>query len=606
MQLRLGESALTLAHSLESNSVPLPRRDADRSEITGRKGSIYYRAHSYHTKVPPEGIARLIEHYTDPGGVVLDPFCGSGMTGVAARMTGRLAVLSDLSPAACHIASGYAADSDPVAVRAAGDQMLAALAEVEAALYGTKCPSCDGPARIEYTVWSDVHRCPSCQRELLFWSEAVDQSTGAIAKQLDCACGLTWRKRDLTWLRSVPVLQSVSCRRCKGRHERVLDGPMDPHCTPFAREDVPFWYPTVPFASWREMWRGQHREQGIATSADFFTPRNLYALAAAWHWVNSDAPAEVRPALRFVFTASVNRASRRYQWNPKRPTNVLSSTMYIASLSYEFNVFSLLGRKLSAAVGLYRTTEQLPGGAVVHRSPAQRLSHVPDGSVDYVFTDPPFGSNIFYADSSFLWEAWLGESTNTEHEAVVHQSQRAEHGGKTLQDYEKLMLEAFGEVARVLRPNGWASVMFHNSNDEVWSSLEHAIEGSGFEVGAAVAFDKSQASFKGLKGQLAGEKVPNFDLVLHLWRPTERRTKRPVPEHDVRTLISSRLEAHVAVAPPSRRTTPYLHSLAMRVLLEENLPIDGFSYSAIESLCDQLFAWDSTTSNWTAKEGSRD
>jgi DNA modification methylase len=606
VQLRLGEPPLTVARSLESNSAPLPVREADRSEITGRKGSIYYRAHSYHTKVPPEGIARLIDHYTEPGGVVLDPFCGSGMTGVATRITGRHGVLSDLSPAACHIASGYAAAVDPDAVRAAGDELLGDLADVEAALYGTTCPACDGPARIEYTVWSDVHSCPSCERELLFWSEAVDQSTGTIAKQLECGCGRSWRKRDLTWVRSVPVLQSVSCQRCKGRQERVLDSPTDPHVAPVARENIPFWYPTLPFESWREMWRGQHREQAITTAADFFTPRNLHALAAAWHWINSDGPVEVRDALRFAFTASVNRASRRYQWNPKRPTNVLSSTMYIASLSYEFNVFSLLRRKLSAAVDLYRTTAQLPGSAVVHRSPAQKLSHVPDSSVDYVFTDPPFGSNIFYADSSFLWEAWLGESTNVEHEAVVHQSQRAEHGGKTLQDYEKLMLEAFEEVARVLRPNGWASVMFHNSSDEVWSSLERAIEGSGFEVGAAVAFDKSQASFKGLKGQLAGEKVPNFDLVLHLRRPTERRARRPVPEHDVRTLISSRLEAHVAVAPPSRRTTPYLHSLVMRALLEENLPIDGFSYSAVESLCDELFAWDSTTSNWTSKEESRD
>ena len=65
MQLRLGEPPLTVARSLESNSAPLPVREADRSEITGRKGSIYYRAHSYHTKVPPEGIARLIDHYTE-------------------------------------------------------------------------------------------------------------------------------------------------------------------------------------------------------------------------------------------------------------------------------------------------------------------------------------------------------------------------------------------------------------------------------------------------------------------------------------------------------------------------------------------------------------
>jgi 16S rRNA G966 N2-methylase RsmD len=602
VHLRLGESQLSAAHPLKSKPAPLLTRDPDRNELTGRKGSIFYRAHSYHTKVPPEGIARLIEHYTEPGAAVLDPFCGSGMTGVAARLTGRLGVLSDLSPAACHIASGYAAGFEPTEVRSAGDQMLAALASTEAALYGTDCPSCSTPARIEYTVWSDVHGCPACGRELLFWSKAVDLATGAIARELGCDCGRAWAKRDLQWLRSAPVLQSISCSRCKRRVERVLDDTDRERCAAIDRDQIPFWYPTTPFEPWREMWRGQHREQGIATAADFFTARNLYALAATWHWINTQCAADLRPALRFVFTAAVNRASRRYQWNPKRPTNVLSSTMYIASLSYEFNVFSLVRRKLTATVDLYCTTEQLPGGAVVHRSPAQRLTHVPDRSIDYVFTDPPFGSNIFYADSSFLWEAWLGDATDTANEAVVHRSQRPEHGGKSLDDYEKLMLEAFDEVARVLRPNGWASVMFHNSSDEVWSSLERAIEGSGFEVGAAVAFDKSQASFKGLKGQLAGEKVPNFDLVLHLRRPGERRVKKSVAQHDVRRLVADRLVAHVAGAPPSRRRTPYLHSLVMRILLEENLPVDGFGYGAVEWLCNDLFAWDTTTSNWAPKE----
>jgi hypothetical protein len=310
--------------------------------------------------------------------------------------------------------------------------------------------------------------------------------------------------------------------------------------------------------------------------------------------------------MRFAFTASVNRASRRYQWNPKRPTNVLSSTLYIASLSYEFNVFSLFRRKLKSAIDLNAATSAMSGSARVFRTPAQSLDHVPDQSVDYIFTDPPFGSNIFYTDSSFLWEAWLDDLTDTAQEAVVHQSQRAEHGGKSLNDYEKLMSEAFEEMARVLRPRAWASVMFHNSSDEVWSALARAIETSGFEVGSAVAFDKSQASFKGLKGRLANEKVPNFDLVLHLRRQSAGpRQRAPVPEAGViQELVEARLIEHAADAPASRRSTAYLHSLVMRVLLEEQLPVDGFSYAAVETLCQSLLRWDGSawTTNINRKE----
>jgi hypothetical protein len=59
-----------------------------------------YAFHPYHTKVPPEVIRTLIEHYTDPGDLVLDGFSGSGMTGVAAREAGRHAILVDLCPVA--------------------------------------------------------------------------------------------------------------------------------------------------------------------------------------------------------------------------------------------------------------------------------------------------------------------------------------------------------------------------------------------------------------------------------------------------------------------------------------------------------------------------
>jgi 16S rRNA G966 N2-methylase RsmD len=576
---------------LTTSDEPVRARPPSTSEIVGGKSSTFYRAHSYHTKVPPEGIADLIHHYTDPGDVVVDPFCGSGMTGVACLMTGRKAVLSDLSPAACHIAFGYTAKVDAHQLKVTGEGLVDSLAGLEETLYGTHCPECSGLARIEYTVWSDVFACPTCGAELLFWQEAVDHETGAICKSIDCNCGSSWAKRALTWLRSEPVIESISCSTCRRRVEREVDQVERDRVLAFGRAEITAWYPRRPFESWREMWRGQHGAQGIQTAADFFTPRNLHALAETWDLINAESEESMRQGLRFAFTAIINRASRRYQWNAKRPTNVLSSTMYIASLSYEFNVFSLYRRKLAAAVRLYEETASFTGTATVDQRPAQHLEHVPDKSAHYVFTDPPFGSNIFYADSSFLWEAWLGETTDTTSEAVVHRSQAPEHGGKSLQDYEKLMAEAFTEIDRILRPEGWASVMFHNSSDEVWSALDRAIETAGFQVAAAVAFDKSQASFKGLKGSLAGEKVPTFDLVLHLQRRVGQRRSSP-KSGAIQQRVETRLREHIATASPSRRSTPYIHSLAMRILLEEDLPLEGFSYAAVEDLCARLFQWD--------------
>src|SRR5881409_1693745 len=56
------------------------------ADIKEGKNDPIYNAHSYHTKVPPRSIIPYILHYTKPGDLILDPFCGSGMTGVAAQM----------------------------------------------------------------------------------------------------------------------------------------------------------------------------------------------------------------------------------------------------------------------------------------------------------------------------------------------------------------------------------------------------------------------------------------------------------------------------------------------------------------------------------------
>ncbi|HBM74926.1 MAG TPA: DNA methylase, partial [Clostridiaceae bacterium] len=59
------------------------------ADVSEGKNDPIYNAHSYHTKVPHKAIMRYILHYTKPGDIVFDGFCGTGMTGVAAGMCGR-------------------------------------------------------------------------------------------------------------------------------------------------------------------------------------------------------------------------------------------------------------------------------------------------------------------------------------------------------------------------------------------------------------------------------------------------------------------------------------------------------------------------------------
>ena len=568
---------------LSAHRGPVNKRPPDRTDVTGTKGSVFYRAHSYHTKVPVEGIQRLVEHYTNPGDVVVDPFCGSGQTGVAAILAGRHAVLSDLSPAAVHIARGYTSRTDPKTFSAAAEHVMDRLSDLEADLYGTA----DG--RLEYMVWTDIYECADCAAEINFWDAAVDRESGVVSQQINCPEGHgPFRKASLRWLRSRPVEENI---RVEGESKRLVRAADPNHSMAISRADIPYWYPTANWDTWREMWRAQHGAMAIRSAADFYTNRNLFALAALWHEIGRIDETPSRNALKFAFTSIVNRASRRYQWHPARPTNVLSSTMYVASLRYEFNVFSLFRRKLSTIAKMYQKTWRAPGFCEVVQGSATDLSWIPDESVDYVFADPPFGSNIFYGDSSFLWEAWLGAHTDLGAEAVVNRRLQPEMGGKSLVGYEDLMARSLAEIKRILRPEAWASLQFHNSDDLVWSSLQRAVESAGLTVGSAVMMDKGQTSFKGLRHEGKGERVANFDLVMHL---DQRASLRRQPA--TRGAVADAMQSFLGTAPASKRTTPWLHSAVMRFLLSEGASTDGWSFGAIEALCEDLF--DREGSQW--------
>lgn len=469
------------------------------TDVSATRSDAVYGTHAYHTKVPPSVIEDFIERYTEPGDVVLDPFCGSGMTGVAAAGTGRRAVLGDLSPAAVHIARNYTSPCDPAAFRAGVERVLDRVGGRIASLYATTEEG--RPAVIEHVVWSDVRACPQCQREIVLWDH---RDRGL--RRLTCpSCGSDGPKSRFKVVGEKAVEVSVS----NGRRAQVKRPPRDGETGASEISAPGPWFPTQPFGPERPMWRRGHEELGIVSVADFFSPRNLTGLSLLWEASGVERDERVRDALRFSITAIINRASRRYQWNAKRPTNVLGGTLYISSLRYEWNVLSLWRRKTRSVERLF-AERPLPQAAVrVERWSASALP-LADNSVDYCFTDPPFGAHIVYSDSSLLWESWLDDLTDREQEAIVV------GGGdmpKDLSDYESRLGSSFAEIRRVLRPGGHATVIFQATDPDVWRAIQEAAAGAGLHLVEANALDKGQPSFKQIKGR-SGERVAAADVIL--------------------------------------------------------------------------------------------
>jgi hypothetical protein len=186
-------------------------REPFAADVSEGKNDPIYNAHSYHTKVPHKAIMRYILHYTEPGDVVFDGFCGTGMTGVAAQLCGdrqtveslgyrvdeeggiyqpgdegpktkdkgtgpsssvvrpssfsrlgaRKSALVDLSPAATFIAYNY---NTPVETAAFEREAKRILREVEAEcgwMYETTHTDGQTKGRVNYVVWSEVFGLPS-------------------------------------------------------------------------------------------------------------------------------------------------------------------------------------------------------------------------------------------------------------------------------------------------------------------------------------------------------------------------------------------------------------------------------------------------------------
>jgi len=486
-----------MGHPVGTSQINLFEPTADRTKSS--RSDTIYRTHAYHTKVPPMVAAAYIQEHCPPGGVVVDPFCGSGMTGVGAGMVGRRAELSDISPAAVHIARNYCEPCAPAAFMQAVDRVLVAVGNEIKALYASE--HAGAPATVEHVVWSDVRACPVCAKETVLW----DHRERGLRKLRCPDCGHVAAKSEFTYAGEIPVETSLSVGGGRARVVRPAAGGD-------AKEvDLPagLWVPEVPFGPDRPMWRRQHADMGITDVNGFFSSRNIAALAMLWAAAAAETDPRLRDALRFSITAIINRASRRYQWNSKRPTNVLGGTLYISSLRYEWNVMSLWRRKAAAVTRLFER-RPVSSGVVVRRQSATALA-LADASIDYCFCDPPFGAHIVYSDASLLWEAWLDDLTDREHEAIVV---RTGSHSKGIAEYGGLIRESFQEIRRVLKPVGLATVVFQATDARVWEAVSDAARDAGLAILEVSTLDKGQPSFKQVKGRTTGERVAQTDVVM--------------------------------------------------------------------------------------------
>src|SRR5262249_26844684 len=154
---------------------------------------------------------------------------------------------------------------------------------------------------------------------------------------------------------------------------------------------------------------------------------------------------------------------------------ILSGTLYIPSVVSETSYRYSYGGKADRLVKAFEALYPIRGryNAVTTQSSTD-LRNIPDQSVDYVFTDPPFGRNIPYSELNQVWEAWIKLFSQREPEAIIDSTLK-----KDVFVYGAMMKRVFGEIFRVLKPGRWVTVVFHNSHNAVWFAIQEAILASG-------------------------------------------------------------------------------------------------------------------------------
>ena len=335
---------------------------------------------------------------------------------------------------------------EPLAFREAAERILQDAETEDGWTYVAVDPDgCEGTIR--YMIWSDLLRCPECRREVSLWDGCVSLGPAQLASQFSCpGCDheapLDAVERVTAYIRDdilgeERLLRARSPVRVYGStgKRRWSREATEHDLSVMARaesEPVPDSVPDVAIP-WGDLYRrGYH--QGITHLHHFYTRRNLFVFARLWERVDCYEGA-IADALRFwllSYNAShatiMTRVVAKSGQKDLVVTSAQPGVLYVSGLPVEKNLFAGLRRKLSTISSAFGIIHGRKGWVSVHQRSSSKV-HLPDHSVDYVFTDPPFGGNIPYAEISFLNEAWLDRYTERDEEIIVSSAQ-----GKTIAD----------------------------------------------------------------------------------------------------------------------------------------------------------------------------
>ncbi|MGA2159624.1 MAG: DNA methyltransferase [Dehalococcoidia bacterium] len=395
----------------------------------GASYSAMYLMHKYWSKKPSEIISRYIDTYSKEGDIILDPFSGYGVTAIEALKLKRRVVAIDLNPMATFIARTVIKPVNLAVLNWSFRDIETTCRKQINELYATKCIKCGKKATVEFVIRKNT--------------EPIE-----IAYTCDCSKTRLFKKPD--------------------KQDRRRDEDQ-------AHIEIPFWYP-------ENVLLPTTQPEKFSYAHELFTRRNLAALSIILNSIKGITNESVRNVLELAFTAALDKCSRLKpvselpKQHPTLSLGWVATRFYTPTKWQEVNPWEAFcrtfervyaGKKesndvLSHVVMGNNFEELLSNKAnviILDGSSDKILSEMQSDSVDYVLTDPPFGSAIQYLTLSTFWGIWLGFEFDYDNEIVVNKMR-----GKLYQDYYMRLSSLFSQLSRVTKQDSYVHVFCNDVN----------------------------------------------------------------------------------------------------------------------------------------------
>lgn len=547
--------------------------------LPSTRSGAFYNTFPYPTKISPEAIAVYIACLTRPGDTVLDAFGGSGSTGIAALLceypTDKMKEIADelgVNPswgkrnAILYEISTYGSfASRTLANRLTAKEFYCAVndfvkcAETELGWYYKIQDARGNEGIVRHVIWSDILVCPKCKKELSYFENGTNRNPVQFKKTITCPhCG---KISDVDTFK--PALESIYDSLLKKEIVRKKREPAWIYGTTNGgnwdrkanNDDIVFFkkleemeYDSSDMPKeicWGELHRaGYHL--GITHLHQFYTKRNYIVMYRLWK-LTERYSAKIRDALQLLLLSynathctMMTRVVAKKNARDFVLTGAQSGVLYISKLPVEKNILLGLKRKSIPFYEAYKLLEKCTGEFTIRNVSSEKIMEK-TGTIDFVFTDPPFGDFIPYAEVNQINELWLNQTTDREKEIIISHSQK-----KSVADYQCMLTQVFAEISRVLKPEHYAAVVFHAAKAKIWEAFENAILDSGMAVWVASILDKRQSSFKQI---VSNDSVQGDPLVL--LKTAEQKKKNVVRDQHILDMLLG--EAYVLGSVDERR-----------------------------------------------------